>query len=283
MAKNAGAIRIGVGGWTFEPWRDNFYPRGLKHDDELAHASRRLTSIEINGTYYRLQTPASFAKWRDATPEDFVFAVKASRYSTNRKVLAEAGESIERFFASGLAELGPKLGPIVWQFAPTKAFDADDFAAFLDLLPRKLGRLPLRHAMEVRHKSFMTADYLALARRHKVATVFADSDEYPAFADLSADFVYARLMKTESSMPTGYPPERIAFWADCCRTWASGGDPSGVPKLGPSGAVMSARTRDVFMYFISGAKERAPAAATATLAALGWAGAPTAEARRPGS
>ena len=274
MTKNAGAIRIGVGGWTFEPWRDNFYPRGLKHDDELAHASRRLTSIEINGTFYRLQTPASFAKWRDATPENFVFSVKASRYSTNRKVLAEAGESIERFLASGLAELGPKLGPIVWQFAATKAFDPDDFAAFLALLPRKLGSLSLRHAIEVRHKSFMTNDYLALARRHKVATVFADSDEYPSFADLTSDFVYARLMKTASSEPTGYPPRRIAFWAECCRTWADGTEPSGIQKVEPLEARANGagrKPRDVFVYFISGAKERAPAAAMATLAELGGA------------
>ena len=273
MAKSTGRIRIGVGGWTYEPWRDNFYPRGLKHDDELAHASRRLTSIEINGTYYRLQTPASFAKWRDATPDDFVFSVKASRYSTNRRVLGDAGESIERFLASGLAELGPKLGPVVWQFAPTKAFDADDFGAFLALLPTKLGSLPLRHAMEVRHKSFMTTDYLALARRHRVATVFADSDEYPSFADLSSDFVYARLMKTEPSLPNGYPPERIAFWAECCRAWAAGNEPAGLPKLETPDAVAgsASKPRDVFAYFISGAKERAPAAAVATLAELGWA------------
>ncbi len=271
MAKQAGAIRVGVGGWTFEPWRDNFYPRGLKHDDELNHASRRLTSIEINGTYYRLQNPASFAKWRDATPDDFVFTVKASRYSTNRKVLAEAGESIERFLASGLAELGPKLGPIVWQFAPTKVFDADDFAAFLQLLPKQLGSLRLRHAMDVRHPSFMCAEYLALARRHGVATVFADSDDYPSFADLSADFVYARLMKTEAHLATGYAPERIAFWAECARTWAAGREPAASPRLAAANPIASAsKHRDVFMFFISGAKERAPAAAMATLAELGW-------------
>jgi uncharacterized protein YecE (DUF72 family) len=270
MAKTTGSIRVGVGGWTFEPWRDNFYPRGLKHDQELHYASRRLTSIEINGTYYRLQNAASFAKWRDATPEDFVFTVKASRYSTNRKVLGEAGESIERFLASGLAELGPKLGPIVWQFAPTKAFDPDDFAAFLKLLPAKLGSLPLRHAMDVRHPSFMTTDYLALARRHKVATVFADSADYPSFADPSADFVYARLMKTAPDVPTGYPAERIAFWADCARRWAEGGEPEGIGMVGERGSAAKASPRDVYLFFISGAKERAPAAAEATLVELGW-------------
>jgi len=269
MAKAEGAIRVGVGGWTYEPWRDNFYPRGLKHAEELAFASRHLTSIEINGTYYRLQNAASFAKWRDATPDDFVFTVKASRYSTNRKVLGEAGESMQRFFASGLAELGPKLGPIVWQFAPTKAFDPADFEAFLKLLPGKLGSVPLRHVMDVRHPSFMSAEYLALARRHKVATVFADSDDYPSFADPSADFIYARLMKTESGLPTGYGPERIDFWAACARQWAAGAEPGGIHRLEPAAAVASVTPRDVFMFFISGAKERAPAAAMATLAVLG--------------
>ena len=271
QAKAAGTVRVGVGGWTYEPWRNNFYPHGLKHDDELAHASRRLTSIEINGTYYRLQTAASFAKWRDATPDDFVFTVKASRYSTNRKVLGEAGESIDKFFASGLAELGPKLGPVVWQFAPTKAFDPVDFGAFLKLLPAKLGSLPLRHAIEVRHRSFMNAEYLALARKHRVATVFADSDEYPSFADLSADFIYARLMKTESGVPTGYAPERIADWANNARQWAAGREPAGLPRGEPAAAAGdgAAKPRDVFMFFISGAKERAPAAAEATLAELG--------------
>ena len=148
-------IRVGVGGWVYEPWRDNFYPPGLAHARELEYLSRRVTAIEINATYYRTQSAASFAKWRDATPDDFVFAVKATRYATNRRVLGEAGESIERFLASGLAELGPKLGPIVWQFATTKAFDAADFEAFLKLLPQRVGGLPLRHAMEVRHPSFM--------------------------------------------------------------------------------------------------------------------------------
>ena len=263
----AGDIRVGVGGWTFEPWRSNFYPSGLVHDRELEYASRRLTAIEINGTYYRLQSPASFAKWREATPDDFVFSLKASRYSTNRRVLGEAGESIEKFFASGMAELGPKLGPIVWQFATTKRFEHDDFEAFLKLLPASVAGLPLRHVMEVRHESFACVDYLALARRHRVATVFADTDEYPSFADLTGDLVYARLMKSEADRANGYADEQIANWAAAAERWSEGNEPGGLPKLEDPPAPK--QSRDVFVFFISGAKERAPAAAMATLAALG--------------
>jgi uncharacterized protein YecE (DUF72 family) len=268
MAKASARIHVGVGGWVYEPWRQTFYPPGLQKTQELEYLSRRVTAIEINATYYRTQSPASFAKWRDATPEGFVFAVKANRFATNRRVLAEAGESIERFVASGLAELGPKLGPIVWQFATTKTFDGDDFGAFLGLLPAKVGSLPLRHAMEVRHPSFKSAAYLALARRHGVATVFADSDDYPSFADATSDFVYARLMKSESSFESGYAPAAITAWAEAARAWAGGTEPRGLSRVeaaGPSPAL----ARDVFMFFISGAKERAPAAAVATLAALG--------------
>lgn len=173
-------IRIGVGGWTYEPWRGTFYPPGLAQPRELEYASRRVTAIEINGTYYGTQKPASFAKWRGETPEGFVFSLKGPRYATNRRVLAEAGDSIARFVASGIAELGPKLGPVVWQFATSKRFEPDDLAAFLALLPRAAGGLPLRHVLDVRHASFRCAEYLALARRHGVATVFADSDEYPS-------------------------------------------------------------------------------------------------------
>lgn len=262
----APAVRVGTGGWTYEPWRDNFYPKGLAHGRELEFASRKLTAIEINATYYRLQKPESFAKWRDTAPDGFVFSVKASQYATNRKVLGEAAESIERFFASGLGELGDKLGPIVWQFATTKVFDPRDFAAFLDLLPATLGSRKLRHAVEVRHASFMTSEFIALARQHGVAVVFADSDGYPSFADATADFVYARLMKTTPAQATGYAPERIAFWADCARQWMAGAEPAGLPRV--DAAAAPARPRDVFIFFISGAKERAPAAAMATLAQL---------------
>jgi uncharacterized protein YecE (DUF72 family) len=195
--------------------------------------------------------------------------VKASRYSTNQRVLADAGESIERFIGSGIAELGPKLGPIVWQFMATKRFDPVDFEAFLGLLPKQVEGLPLRHAMDVRHASFMAPEYLALARRYKVATVFADSDEYPSFADLTGDFVYARLMRTESAVATGYSAPALAEWAIHAKAWASGAEPDTLPKVESTPAAKT--PRDVFMFFISGAKERAPAAAVATLEALGLA------------
>ena len=239
-----GRIRVGVGGWVYEPWRDNFYPPGLAQAQELAYLSNRVTAIEINATFYRNQSPASFAKWRDATPDDFVFSVKATRYATNRRVLADAGESIERFLASGVAELGAKLGPIVWQLAPTKSFDPDDTATFLQLLPGRLGTLRLRHAVEVRHPSFRCAEYVELARRHGVATVFADSDEHPSFADPSGDFVYARLMRCEAGCPTGYPSEALAAWAERARMWSEGGEPDGLARVAPPRTVASG-PRDV--------------------------------------
>ncbi|MDP3250292.1 MAG: DUF72 domain-containing protein [Hydrogenophaga sp.] len=255
----AGSVRVGVGGWTFEPWRDNFYPKGLAHSRELAYASTQLTAIEVNGTYYSTFKPSTFAKWRDETPEGFVFSLKANRFATNRKVLAEAGESIQRFIGSGLSELGAKLGPLVWQFAPTKLFDPDDFEAFLRLLPNSVDGLPLRHALDVRHYSFIDPAYLALARKYRCATVFTDSDDYPSFADLTGDFVYARLMRSESKLKTGYEPKALDRWADAAKTWAAGAEPADVPRLAPAGK--PAGSRDVFMFFISGAKERAPAAA----------------------
>ena len=210
-------IRVGVGGWTFEPWRDNFFPKGLSHARELEYASRKLTAIEVNGTYYSSQKPATFAKWRDQTPDGFVFSLKASRFATNRRVLAEAGESIGRFVNQGIAELREKLGPIVWQFAPTKRFEPDDFEAFLKLLPAQVGGLPLRHVLDVRHESFKTPAYLALARRYGAATVFTDSDDYPSFADVTGGFVYARLMRTDASQPEGCAPPLFAPLAACVR------------------------------------------------------------------
>jgi uncharacterized protein YecE (DUF72 family) len=255
------SIRVGVGGWTFEPWRDNFYPAGWPHSRELEYASRRLGAIEVNGTYYSLQKAASFAKWRDETPDDFVFSLKASRFATNRRVLAEAGESIQRFVDSGIAELAHKLGPIVWQFAPTKRFEPGDFEAFLKCLPDKVGSLPLRHALDVRHPSFMTPEYLALARRYRAATVFADSDDYPSFADATGDFIYCRTMRSEAGLPEGYTPEALDRIAACAQAWRDGQEPAGLPRVEPAQA--PAAPRDVFMFFISGAKEKAPAAAMA--------------------
>ncbi|HEY2257491.1 MAG TPA: DUF72 domain-containing protein, partial [Variovorax sp.] len=173
-------IRVGIGGWTYEPWRNNFYPAKLPQAQELSYASRQLTAIEVNGTYYSSFKPPTFRKWHDETPEGFMFSLKATRFATNRKLLAGAGESVTRFIDSGISELGDKLGPIVWQFMATKAFDPDDFAAFLDLLPKKVGSRALRHVMDVRHPSFMTTGFLALARAHGVATVFTDSDKFPS-------------------------------------------------------------------------------------------------------
>ncbi len=260
------SIRVGIGGWTFEPWRDNFFPKGLPHSQELHHASRAVTAIEVNGTYYSTQSPKSFARWREETPDDFVFSLKANRFATNRRVLAEAGDSVQRFVQSGLSELGPKLGPIVWQFAPTKQFDPQDFGAFLALLPKAVDGLPLRHVMDVRHPSFMTPQYLALARQHGCATVFADSDKFPSFADVTGDVVYARLMQSQADCPTGYPGDVLDRWADVARDWACGTTPAGAPLV--EQATDSGQPRDVFVFFINGAKERAPAAAQALIARL---------------
>jgi uncharacterized protein YecE (DUF72 family) len=253
-AARAGAIRVGVGGWTYAPWRGPFYPEGLPHARELEYASRQLTAIEINGTYYSSQKPATFAKWRDATPDDFVFSLKASRYATNRRELAGAGESVHRFVHGGIAELGPKLGPIVWQFAPTKAFDAGDFGAFLALLPDQVDGLPLRHVMDVRHASFACQAYLDLARRHGVATVYTDSEDFPSLADRSADFVYARLMRASTAFKAGYAPKVLDAWADRLRTWARGGDPADLPRVDPRKPAGATHPRDVFAFFINGAK-----------------------------
>ncbi len=261
-----GGIRVGVGGWTFPPWRGAFYPDGLAHKRELEYASRKLSSIEINGTFYGSQTPESFAKWHDETPDDFVFSVKAPRFATNRRVLAEAGDSIERFFASGVLELRKKLGPINWQFAPTKKFDPEDFAAFLKLLPARVESRAIRHAVEVRHESFRTPDFVALARAHGVAIVMAADSEYPQIADPTAPFVYARIMGTTEAEPDGYSADALDRWAVAAKTWAAGGVPEGLQTVAKAGK--AAKRRDVFLYVISGFKEKNPAAAMALLRRL---------------
>ena len=248
----AGQIRAGIGGWTFEPWRGVFYPQGLKHADELAYASRHLTALEINSTYYSSQKPQTFAKWAAATPDGFKFTVKASRFCTNRRVLAEAGESVGKFLNQGVVELGDRLGPINWQFMATKKFDPEDFEGFLKLLPAEKDGLRLRHALDVRHPSFATPAFVALARRYGCVPVCTDSDQFHAIADAQADFAYLRLMRSQADVPTGYTPEAIAQWAQGVRTWTSG-----------------ERPRDVFVYFINGAKERAPAGAKELLRQLG--------------
>lgn len=261
-------IRVGIGGWNFAPWRDNFYPAGWPQARELEYAAQHVTAIEVNSTYYSAQKPATYAKWRDAAPEGFVFSLKASRYATQKRVLAEAGESIERFIGSGIAELGDKLGPIVWQLAPTKVFDEEDLSRFLALLPGAVGGLPLRHALEVRHPSFASPDYVALARRFGVTTVFTDAlDRFPVIADPTGSFVYARLLSADSAIPTGYAPEVLDRWAVAARHWAEGGVDADLPRVAPS-LQPAGQPQDVFVYFINGAKERAPAAAMALLQRL---------------
>jgi uncharacterized protein YecE (DUF72 family) len=256
-----GSIRVGVGGWTFEPWRNNFYPAGWPHGRELEYASRKLSAIEVNGTYYSSQKPTTFAKWRDETPDDFVFSLKASRFATNRRVLAGAGESIQRFVSSGITELVPKLGPIVWQFATSKRFEPEDFEAFLQLLPEQAAGVPLRHVLDVRHASFKCSEYLALARRYRAATVFTDSDEYPSFADITGGLVYARMMRTDATLPEGCTPAVLDQLAACAQVWRDGSEPCGLPRVeAPPEPTLP---RDVFLFFISGAKEKAPAAAMA--------------------
>jgi len=260
-------IRVGIGGWTYEPWRGAFYPEKLPQKQELEFASRHLTSIEINGTYYRSQKPESFAAWRDATPDDFVFSLKAPRFATNRRVLAEAGASIERFFASGVIELKDKLGPINWQFMPTKKFDPDDFAAFLNLLPKSHSGRALHHVVEVRHNSFRTAEFIALARQAGVAVVIAADSHHPQIADLTAPFVYVRIMGARETEKLGYSEAEIDLWAARAKTWAAGGEPDGLERVVSTRE--DARTRDVYLYFISGEKRLNPAAAVALIKRLG--------------
>ncbi|HTK34889.1 MAG TPA: DUF72 domain-containing protein [Caulobacteraceae bacterium] len=262
-----GKIRVGVGGWTFEPWRDGvFFPEGLAQAKELAHASRRLTTLEINGTYYRTQSPSTFAKWATETPDGFVFSVKALRFTTNRKVLAEAEESVGKFLGSGLTELGDKLGPILWQFAPTKKFEPEDFAAFLDLLPPERDGLRLRHAVEVRNVTFVDPAFIELARSRGVAIVYAHANDYPEIADPTADFIYARLQGSREDEPAGYTPTELDRWAQVAREWAGGGSPAGLEYV--AGPPPKGDPRDVFLYVISGAKIRAPAAAMALIERL---------------
>jgi uncharacterized protein YecE (DUF72 family) len=244
----AGRIRVGIGGWVFPPWRGVFYPTGLPQARELAHASRQVTAIEINGTFYGSQKPASFRRWRDETPEDFVFSVKGPRFATHRSDLATAGPSIDRFLASGVLELRDKLGPILWQFAPWMRFDETAFAAFLELLPHRLEDRVLRHVVEVRHPSFASASFTQVLRQHEVAVALVDDDNHPAFDEATADFIYARLRRCAEDEPAGYPAEALDGWAERFRRQAG--------------------QRDCFVYFINGAKVRAPAAAEALLGRL---------------
>ena len=263
-----GRIRVGIGGWNYAPWRETFYPAGTVQSKELEYASRHVTSIEINGTFYRLQKPAVFAKWRDSTPDDFIFSIKAPRFIVQRKDLSSAGTAIDRFMASGMTELKSKLGPTLWQLAPTKKFDASELDAFLALLPSTADELPLRHALNVRHASFMTPEFLDIARKHHVAVVFEDDDTHPGIADLTSTFVYARLRRCAAEIATGYSSADLKKWSRRGAIWAAGDEPADLPRIAvkPTSTPIS---RDVFVYFINGAKERAPAAATKLISLLG--------------
>jgi uncharacterized protein YecE (DUF72 family) len=263
-----GQVRVGVGGWTFEPWRGVFYPGDLKQKDELAYASRHLTAIEINGTYYSSFKPDSWKKWRDETPDGFVFAIKGSRFTTNRRELATAGESLERFFAQGMTELGDRMGPFLWQLPHTKKFNPDDLDGFLSLLPKEVGGRPARHALEPRHASFSTPDYPALLRKHGVANVYAKHATYPEIADVTADFVYARLQTGRDEIETAYEAPELDAWAGRLKTWAAGGHPGDLPRLDAASAP-TADARDVFAFIIHEGKVRAPVCAMALIERLG--------------
>lgn len=246
-------VRIGVGGWTFPPWRGAFYPPQLRQADELQYASRRLRALEINATYHSLQSADSFARWAAQTPVDFVFTVKGSRYCTSRRELAEAKEPIGRFLGQGLTELGDRLGPIVWQLMPTKKFQKEDIGRFLDLLPPALEGRQLRHCLEVRHPSFEDSQFVQLCRDHGVAICLADHPTYPMIDEATADFAYARLMRLQEEVPTGYPDEALKAWATRLQAQVSAGRP-------------------VFAFFIGSGGEgkiRAPAAAEALMSHLG--------------
>ena len=243
-----GTIRVGIGGWTFAPWRGRFYPPGLPHAQELAYAGDKLTSIEINGTFYRHQSAKSFAVWHDAVPKDFVFSVKAHRATTHGRDFAGAAEAIARFLGSGIAELGEKLGPILWQFPPTRKFDSTVCEGFLAALPKTLEGRRQRHAIEARHASFVDPAWIALLRKHGVAAVLVESNKQELRYDVTADFVYARLQLNQADATEGYRSENLDDWAARLQDWG--------------------RKLDCFAYFISGDKERAPDAAMAMLRRL---------------
>jgi uncharacterized protein YecE (DUF72 family) len=237
-------IRIGIGGWTYAPWRGVFYPDKLPQSKELDYASHALSAIEINATFYGRQKPKSWETWEKVAPEGFQFAVKGSRYCVMKPKLAEAGEGLSGFFAQGFAALGPKLGPILWQFASRRKFDCDDIAGFIDLLPEKLDGITLRHAIEPRHESFGDEKFFKLCRARNIAVVLEDSDEYPCIDADTADFAYARLQRMNEDVETGYDGVALDGFAKRARKWRDGG-------------------RDAYIFMINGAKIRAPAAALA--------------------
>jgi uncharacterized protein YecE (DUF72 family) len=272
-------VHIGISGWRYAPWRGVFYPPGLAQRRELEHASRRLNSIELNGSFYSLQRPTSYQRWHDETPEGFVFSVKGPRFITHMKKLAGVEAPLANFFASGVLALGGKLGPVLWQLPPNLGYDADRLAAFFALLPRSTGEAaelathhdermegraltttdvdrPLRHALEVRHPSFETPEFIELLRAHDVALVCADTaGKWPMLDDVTSDFVYVRLHGGEELYVSGYDDEALEYWAGKVRTWQSGGTPTDGRTLAPPAP---ARDRDVFVYFDNDVKVRAP-------------------------
>lgn len=245
----AGTIRVGIGGWNYEPWRGTFFPETLPRARELEYAASRLTAIEVNSTFYSRQSPATFAKWRKAAPEGFVYTLKAGRACTQRKDLSQSGESIARFLEQGIVELGDRLGPILWQLPATRKFEAEQIAAFLAMLPPSQDGLPLRHAIEPRHESFDDPAFFELTRKAGVAVVFADSPKYPRLEEQAGPFTYARLQDTREDVATGYDAAVLDGWAEKARGWAGDG-------------------REAFVFFIAGAKVRNPAAAEALIARL---------------
>ena len=261
----AHGIRVGIGGWTFAPWRDDFYPAGLVQRRELEYASRMLSAIEINGTFHRAQKPATYAKWASQVPAGFVFSVKAPMRIVQARELGGTGGQVEAFLA-GITALGDTLGPIVWQFDRGGRLRREDLAAFVDLLPASIDGRVLRHVLDVRDPGVVDAGFLALARRRGIAFVFTDSTDHPSFADTTADFVYARLMRARADVATGYRASELAAWARRARTWADGGEPDDLPRIAPP--VPGGKRRDVFIFFISAAKERNPAAAMALIRKL---------------
>ena len=243
-------IRIGVGGWTYPPWRETFFPAKLAHSRELEFSSSKFGTLEINATFYGRQSPKSWQKWAASTPDGFQFSVKGSRFCVTRTKLADAGEGIAGFLDQGLTELGPKLGPILWMFAARRSFDREDIARFIDLLPAEWNGIPLRHVIEPRHESFRDEAFFSLCRDRNVAVVFGDDDEFPCIDADTASFAYARLQRMREEVATGYEPAALDVFADRARKWHADG-------------------RDAFIYMINGAKVRAPAAALALQEKLG--------------
>ena len=256
-------IHVGIGGWTYAPWRGGvFYPPGLVQRRELEYASRQLTAIEINGTYYGAQKPHTYTKWRDETPPGFVFTAKAPQRIMASRRLAGTGAQVDDF-VGGIATLGDRLGALLWQFDRGQAPALDDLGAFLQLLPAQAGGVRMRHALELRDARLFTPALLALLRERNVALVHAGSDEHPCFADLTADFTYARLMRARETLPAGYPQAELEAWARRARAWAAGEDPDDLPHL--AGARADGIRREVFLFFIASAKERNPTAARTLL------------------